>query len=74
VGAAGVAAGAGAAAAYLVVLSLPPQTWVLSAADGYAHYASLPVGLLTLAAVVELAERALPAATLAAEDAPATAS
>lgn len=62
---AGVAAGCLAGIAYLVVLSLPPQSWTLAAADSYAHYATLPVGLLTLAGLVELAERALPVATLA---------
>ena len=36
----------------------PPQTWVLAAADSYSHYATLPIGLLTLAALVELGERA----------------
>lgn len=62
---AGVAAGPATAVAYVLVLSLPVQTWVLSAADGYAHYATLPIGLITLAAIVELGERALPVATLA---------
>jgi hypothetical protein len=62
---AGLAAGGGATLAYLVVLSLPVSSWVLSAADGYAHYATLPVGLVTVAALVELGERALPRATLA---------
>src|SRR5262249_4697022 len=45
---AGLAAGSGAALAYLLVLSLPASTWVLAAADAYAHYATLPVGLLTV--------------------------
>ena len=62
---AGLAAGGGAALAYLMVLSLPASTWVLAAADGYAHYATLPVGLLLLAALVELGERTRPTATLA---------
>ena len=62
---AGLAAGGGAALAYLMVLSLPASPWVLAAADGYAHYATLPVGLLLLAALVELGERTLPTATLA---------
>ena len=39
---------------------LPTQTWVLAAADSYAHYATLPVGLLMLAGLVELGERSLP--------------
>jgi hypothetical protein len=67
---AGLAAGAASALAYLLVLALPASTWVLAAADGYAHYATLPVGLLTVAALVELGERALPAATLTAADLP----
>jgi hypothetical protein len=50
----GLAAGAAAAVAYVLVLSLPASTWVLAAADGYAHYVTLPVGLLLLAAMVEL--------------------
>jgi hypothetical protein len=62
---AGLAAGGGAALAYLMVLSLPPSPWVLAAADGYAHYATLPAGLLLLAALVELGERSLPTAALA---------
>lgn len=64
---AGVAAGSVSAVAYLLVLALPAQTWVLAAADGYAHYGTLPVGLVALAAAVELGERSLPAATLVAE-------
>jgi len=61
---AGVAAGLLAAAVYTVVLLLPAQNWVLGAADSYAHYATLPVGLWTLAALIELAERSLPSASL----------
>jgi hypothetical protein len=68
--AAGLLAGAGSALAYVLVLSLPASSWLLSAADGYAHYATLPVGLMTVAAFVELGERALPTATLAASAAP----
>ena len=56
-GLAGVAAGLPAGLAYLVVLSLPPQPWVLPAADAYAHYATLPIGLATLSALVELGRR-----------------
>ncbi|MBV8381427.1 MAG: hypothetical protein JOZ63_02400 [Planctomycetaceae bacterium] len=62
--AAGLAAGSLSAVAYVLLLAMPPQTWVLSAADGYAHYATLPIGLLALAALVELGERSLPTATL----------
>jgi hypothetical protein len=61
----GLAAGSFAGLAYLLVLSLPPQNWVLAAADSYAHYATLPIGLMTLAALVELGERSLPIAKLA---------
>jgi len=61
---AGVAAGLLAGAVYTVVLLLPAQGWVLGAADSYAHYATLPVGLWTLAALIELAERSLPSASL----------
>jgi hypothetical protein len=67
---AGLLAGVGSALAYVLVLSLPASSWALAAADGYAHYATLPVGLLTVAAFVELGERALPTATLAAPAAP----
>jgi hypothetical protein len=63
--AAGAASAAGSAFAYFIVLSLPAQPWVLAAADSYAHYATLPVGLLTLAALVELGARSLPEARLA---------
>jgi hypothetical protein len=63
----GLAAGAMSAVAYFVVLSLPTQTWVLPAADSYSHYATLPVGLVTLAAFVGLGERSLPTAALVEE-------
>jgi hypothetical protein len=59
------ASGLFAAAAYAIVLLLPPQSWVLAAADSYSHFATLPVGLWVLAAFVELAERSLPTATVA---------
>ena len=36
---------------------MPAQPWVLLAADSYAHYASLPIGLLGLAGLVELGTR-----------------
>jgi hypothetical protein len=62
---AGIAAATLTAAAYAVVLLLPAQTWVLNAADSYAHFASLPVGLWLLAAFVDLGERSLPRASLA---------
>jgi hypothetical protein len=49
---------------YAILLLLPSQNWVLGAADSYAHYVTLPVGLWVLAAVVTLAERSLPSAEL----------
>ena len=55
----GLASGAAAGLAYFIVLALPAQSWVLGAADSYAHYASLPFNLLLLAAVIELGGRAL---------------
>jgi hypothetical protein len=60
----GVAACLLAGIVYPIVLLLPPAGWVLPAADSYAHYATLPVGLWTLAALIELAEHSLPAARL----------
>jgi len=54
----GATGGGLAALAYMALLSLPPQPWVLAAADSYAHYATLLVGLVTLAALVELGQRA----------------
>jgi hypothetical protein len=72
VAAAAAATGAGSALVYLLELALPPQSWVLAAADAYAHYVSLPVGLLALAALVELGERALPTARLVERAAAAT--
>jgi hypothetical protein len=63
-GMAAVAGGVLAAVAYAVVLLLPPQPWVLNAADSYAHFLTLPVGLWTLAALIELGQRSLPAASL----------
>jgi len=61
---AGMAAGLLAAAVYAIVLLMPAQGWVLGAADSYAHYVTLPVGLWTLAALIELAQRSLPSASL----------
>ena len=58
----GLAAGVLSAAAYLVLLSLPAQAWVLAAADSYAHYATLPIGLVLASALVELGRRAAPPA------------
>ena len=58
------AAGLLAGSVYALLLLLPAQSWVLGAADGYAHYATLPVGLWTLAAVITLAERSLPTASV----------
>ena len=45
--------------AYLLVLSLPPQPWVLPAADSYTHYVTLVIGLGLMAALVELGSRAV---------------
>jgi hypothetical protein len=59
---AGVAAAALAGFVYVVLLLLPSQSWVLGAADSYAHYVTLPVGLWLLAAVITLADRSLPSA------------
>ena len=67
-GAAGLVAGVLSAAAYLILLSLPAQAWVLAAADSYAHYATLPVGLLTVSALVELGRRIPPEIPAPAED------
>jgi hypothetical protein len=53
-----------AGSVYALLLLLPSQGWVLGAADAYAHYVTLPVGLWTLAAVIILAERSLPAASV----------
>ena len=44
---------------YPLVLLLPPAGWVLPAADSYSHYLTLPVGLWTAAALIDLAERSL---------------
>lgn len=59
---AGLATGALSAAAYAVVLLLPAQSWVLNAADSYAHLATLAVGLWTLGVLIELGQRSLPSA------------
>jgi hypothetical protein len=54
----GVAAcGIAAALAYATLLQFPAGPWVLAAADSYSHYATLPLGLLTLATLIELADR-----------------
>jgi hypothetical protein len=60
----GLAAGVLAGSAYVVMLALPAAPWTLNAADSYAHYLTLPIGLFLLAALVELGEQALPEATL----------
>jgi hypothetical protein len=60
---AAVAAGMVSAAAYAILLLLPAQSWVLNAADSYAHFATLPVGLWALSALIELGRRSLPTAT-----------
>lgn len=65
IGLGGLSAGGLAGLAYAAVLALPRQPWVLQAADAYAHYVTLPVGLAMLAALVELGERSLPMARLA---------
>ncbi len=69
---AGVAAGVLSAASYAAILLLPAQSWVLNAADSYAHILTLPVGLCTLAALIELARRSLPRAALVHSNAHAT--
>jgi hypothetical protein len=61
---AGVAATVLAGLVYPLVLLLPSAGWVLPAADSYAHYLTLPVGLWTLAALIEVTERTLPVAGL----------
>ncbi len=53
-----------AGSVYALLLLLPAQGWVLGAADAYAHYVTLPVGLWTIAAAIVLAERSLPRAPL----------
>jgi hypothetical protein len=60
-------AGLAAGTAYATLLALPRQPWLLGAADSYAHYATLPIGLACLAGLVELGTHALPRATLAAK-------
>jgi hypothetical protein len=60
-------AGLAAGTAYAALLSLPRQPWLLAAADSYAHYATLPIGLALLAGLVELGTHALPRAALAAK-------
>jgi hypothetical protein len=60
----GTVASAGLSAlAYWTILSLPPQPWLLAAADAYAHFATLPAALLLLATLVELAGQATRPAT-----------
>ncbi|MFO0891566.1 MAG: hypothetical protein U0790_20785 [Isosphaeraceae bacterium] len=57
-----------AAMIYPLILLLPPAGWVLPAADSYSHYLTLPAGLWTLAALIELAQRSLPVAQLARDE------
>jgi hypothetical protein len=63
--AAGLLGGALSGASYWLVLSFPASAWLLNAADSYAHYLTLPIGLLALTAGIELAARSLPQARLA---------
>jgi len=49
-----------AAIAYIPVLAIPTQTWILTAADAYAHYATLPIGLILTAMLIEMSRRTLP--------------
>lgn len=65
----GLAAGVSSALAYGLVLSLPTSTWALHAADSYAHYATLPIGLILTAALIDLGERTLPTASAVGEEA-----
>ncbi len=60
----GVLAVVGSAPSYALVLSMPSQGWLLTVADAYAHYATLALGLLAAAGLVEIGERALPQARL----------
>ena len=60
----GLTSGVAVAATYLIVLSLPQRSWLLMTADGYAHFASLAVGLVALAALVDLGAMSLPRASL----------
>ncbi len=60
------AAGLALGAAYAVLLAMPGQPWLLSAADSYAHYATLAIGLACLAGLVELGGQARPEASPAA--------
>jgi hypothetical protein len=62
---AALACGGLSALPYILLPALSPAGWVLPAVDAYAHYATFPVGLWTLAACIVLAERALPVARLA---------
>ena len=66
----GAAGGGLAFLAYMAVLALPPQPWILGAADSYAHYATLPVGMITLSALVGLASRYKPEPRPTAKPAP----
>ncbi|MDR3622138.1 MAG: hypothetical protein P4L85_22500 [Paludisphaera borealis] len=68
---AGLGCAAAAGTTYLLVFLLPPAGWVLAAADSYAHYATMPIGLWTLSALVTLAERSLPIAAAASDPLPA---
>ncbi len=60
----GLGAGVASSLSYVVLLALPSASWTLNAADSYAHYLTLPIGLFLLSALVELGEQALPEATL----------
>jgi hypothetical protein len=43
---------------YAILLALPIQGWVLTAADSYSHYATLLTGLILAGALVEIGHRA----------------
>jgi len=45
-------------AVYAVVLQYPVQAWLLAAADSYSHFVTIPLGLILMATLVEIADRA----------------
>ncbi len=53
----GVGIGIAVALVYALLFQYPVQSWLLAAADSYSHYVTIPLGLILLATLVEIADR-----------------
>ncbi|MDX2038891.1 MAG: hypothetical protein SFX72_19755 [Isosphaeraceae bacterium] len=51
---------AGSSLTYFLLFAMPPQTWLLNAADSYSHLLTLPLGLMLTSLLVDFARLELP--------------